>query len=274
MVIRKLGFSVSFNVKNTSWNEGETPIGYDYVELVAGYQANENDEVRKKTLKQYTNDFDHAHRDKLKVWSIHLPYGKDLDLSADSHRSNEILNNFAWYIDNTISMGPAYYVVHSSMEPIDIKDREKLLNNARNNIERLADYITDKGATLAVECLPRTCLGNTSSECLQLILGTKAVLCFDVNHMLLQNHGDFMKKVHKYVKTVHLSDYDFMDEKHWIPGDGQLNWTELMHLLDEYGYKGPMIFEVKTNKVGSQISLAELRDSFYKAIENGGEQLC
>jgi len=196
--------------------------------------------------------------------------------------TTEFCPNIAWRktvsskegIDNTISMQPAYYVVHPSMEPIDDRDRKKRIYNARNNIERLADYISAKGAALAVECLPRTCLGNVSSECLQLISGTKAVLCFDVNHMLIQSHRDFMKEVHRYVKTVHLSDYDFLDERHWIPGDGHLNWRELVHLFDEYGYEGPMIFEVKTNKAGSQISLAELRNSFYEAIKDGGKMSC
>ena len=141
MITRKLGFSASFCVKNISWNNGEKPIGFDYIELVAGYQSSENNGIRQKTLKRYTNDYEHAQRDNLKLWSIHLPYGKDLNLSSNLERSDEILQNFAWYVNNTIYMRPAYYVVHPSMEPIVINDREKLLNNARYNIEKLADYV-------------------------------------------------------------------------------------------------------------------------------------
>ena len=39
-----------------------------------------------------------------------------------------------------------------------------------------------------------------------------------------------MQVAHKHIKTVHLSDYDFQDEKHWVAGEGMVNWKELLSM--------------------------------------------
>ena len=44
--------------------------------------------------------------------------------------------------------------------------------------------------------------------------------------------------------TTHISDYDFVDEKHWLPGEGKINWQELYKALLDIGYKGPWLYEL------------------------------
>lgn len=270
-----LGFSTAINLSSTSWKDGEWPEGFEYVELVAGYQPHEDARVREKCLQSYLADMEHATGQGLKVWSLHLPYGYDLDLTVEEEKSEEMFQNFAWYIDKTIFMKPKCYVVHVfTWEPLITPDRDVLLKRANRNIKRLASYIAGKGSVLAVESLPRTNLGNVSAECLKMISGTKAGICFDVNHMLIESHREFLEAAHPYIRTVHLSDYDFVDEKHWIPGDGDLNWRELADLLEAYGYDGPLMFEAKFRKDGSMASLKDIREGFYKAVERGETDLC
>lgn len=44
--------------------------------------------------------------------------------------------------------------------------------------------------------------------------------------------------------TLHVSDYDGIDEKHWLPGQGIVNWPEVIQALIETGYDGPFMMEV------------------------------
>ena len=41
-----------------------------------------------------------------------------------------------------------------------------------------------------------------------------------MNHLLGESHTDFMKALKHNIITTHLSDYDGVDERHWLPGEG------------------------------------------------------
>ena len=69
------------------------------------------------------------------------------------------------------------------------------------------------------------------------------------------------------MKTLHLSDYEFGDEEHWVPGEGKIDWKELLELLEKYDYEGPLMFEVTKHKGGSNLQLRDIREGFYKALE-------
>jgi len=42
-----------------------------------------------------------------------------------------------------------------------------------------------------------------------------------------------------------LSDYDFVDERHWLLGTGKIDCGELISLLKGIGYQGPFMNEVR-----------------------------
>ena len=171
-------------------------------------------------------------------------------------------------MDATIDMQARCYVTHAHgrSENILLEERGKLLDNANTNVKILAKYISDRGSILAVEGLPRTCIGNTAKECQQIIQGTTAKICFDVNHMMHDTHENFSRCFTGEIATVHLSDYEFEDEKHWVPGDGKINWKEILQLLKTSGYQGPMMFEVKYRKDGKTPTLQDVKKGFYDAI--------
>ena len=182
--------------------------------------------------------------------------------------SDEVFENFAYYVDAVMPMGPKCFVVHLwTEEPYEPADREAAVKMTNQNIRRLAEYIDSKGAFLAVEVLPRTNMGNTVQECLQLIADTKAELCFDINHLMQGTHREFMELAGSHVKSLHLSDYEFGNEKHWIPGEGKIDWKELMQLLAQYNYDGPLMFEVTQRKDGGKLTLRDIRDGFFAAIK-------
>lgn len=182
----------------------------------------------------------------LKVWSVHMPYSRKLDISVmdDSKRAENVQ-----YMKDMMRVAgvfqPQYLVLHPSSEPITPVEREQRLANSHASIGELAPVAKEIGAVLCVENLPRTCLGQNGEEMMKLIEGYDEVgLCFDTNHLLYQSHEDYLKAVAKVkIRTVHLSDYDFADERHLIPGKGLIDNKALWAGIKENGYDGIMMFE-------------------------------
>lgn len=264
-----LGFSTAISTQGFSWHDSKAVEGFEWIELALGYCKDNSKETFEKNLQQLRKDYEEAKKIGLKVWSIHLPYGKGMDLTEDISQKDIVFGNLKQYVDATIDMHPRCYVAHAHgrSENVLPEDRAKLLENANLNVKILAKYIAEKGSILAVEGLPRTCIGNTAKECEKIIRDTSAGICFDVNHMMHDTHQNFVSCLGKRIATVHLSDYEMEDEKHWVPGDGKIDWKEIMNLLDNSNYCGPMMFEVKYRKDGKIPTLQDVKTGFYNAIK-------
>ena len=182
----------------------------------------------------------------LKVWSVHMPYSRTLDISVlDDVKRAENLQYMKDMLRVAGVFRPQYIVLHPSSEPIYPDEREQRLANSHASIGELAPVAKEIGAVLCVENLPRTCLGQNGEEMMQLIDGYEDVgLCFDTNHLLYQSHADYFAAVAKgKIRTVHLSDYNFTDERHLIPGKGLIDNKKLWAGIRENGYDGIMMFE-------------------------------
>ncbi len=44
--------------------------------------------------------------------------------------------------------------------------------------------------------------------------------------------------------SSHVSDYDYIDERHWLPGEGDIPWYDLYNALLEIGYTGAWMYEI------------------------------
>ena len=121
---------------------------------------------------------------------------------------------------------------------------------------------------LAVENLPRTCLCNRSAEMIALLRDTGAGVVFDTNHSLVEENVAFLKALTDAgleILSLHISDYDFVDERHRLPGDGINDWKGIMSVLEQAGYHGPLMYEVpKQPKEREPITTAQLSENMRK----------
>ena len=46
-------------------------------------------------------------------------------------------------------------------------------------------------------------------------------------------------------KQTMTSDYDRKDERHWLPGEGVIDWPDFLRRLQASGYKGVFMHEVR-----------------------------
>lgn len=204
------------------------------------------DSIRWKSIAGYAKETD------VEIRSIHLPYYpfETLDLSSpDAAVRKAALEMQTDLLARASEIGTRIAVIHPSGEPYLETERSERLKCAQDALASLAEKASAYGTTIAVENLPRTCLGNCIADMKYLTAGNEALrICFDTNHLLTQNNADFVRALGHLFVNMHVSDYDFVDEKHWMPYEGKNDWVELVALLEQVGYDGPFLYEVPRTK--------------------------
>ena len=190
----------------------------------------------------------HARDCGVAIRSFHLPFYTDetVDPAAlDPGVRRRTAELHAHYVRVAASMGARIAVVHACLEPVEDADRAERLARAKESMAALADVGAAEGVTVCVENLPRSCLGNTSAELADIVAcDPRLRVCFDVNHLLLESHADFLSRLGPLVATLHVSDYDFVNERHWLPGEGKIDWRALADVLDAIGYADAFNYEL------------------------------
>ena len=178
--------------------------------------------------------------------SFHLPFMPfdALDISAPA-LAEATVRYLTELMDRASAIGIRTFVIHPSGEPIEECDRPARMACAKESLFRLAEEASKRGAVLAVENLPRTCLGRSAEDMEALIAAHPALrVCFDTNHLLGGDPVDLIRRLGERIVTLHVSDYDFVNERHWLPGEGKVDWQAVLAALREVGYQGPWLYEV------------------------------
>ena len=208
----------------------------------------------------------------VELWSFHLPFGP-LDIAdPDEYTHQYAVALQAEYIKRSGELGAKIAVIHPSFEPIPPEERAEWMTTAKASLVQLAEIAEAWGVTLAVEDLPRTCLGNCSADMLELLSADPRLrVCFDTNHLLDERNVGFVRALGDRIITLHVSDYDFRNERHWMPGEGKVDWVELVTALEEAGYDGPFLYEVGFEAVRTihrrDMTVADYQDNHRACLE-------
>ena len=183
----------------------------------------------------------------IRLWSYHLPFMDPklkFDIS-DPETADATVARFFQLIEQGAQAGFEKFIIHPSFEPIGDDVRPVRMERAKQSLRVLAEHAEKNGVTLCVENLPRTCLGRNSAEILELISVHPSLrVCFDTNHLLKESYVDFLHGLKDKIVTLHVSDYDFIDEKHWLPGEGLVDWKLMYETIREIGYDGVWMYEI------------------------------
>lgn len=189
-----------------------------------------------------------AKKYEVQLWSLHLPfYPFDvLDISSlNRSLQRTTIARLSEIIKRGAAIGIQKFIVHPSGEPIADEEREERLMTAQESLYTLADVAAKGNGILAVENLPRTCLGKNAAEIIRLTeIDPRLGVCFDTNHLLGEEAVSFIHRLGPKIVSTHVSDYDFVDERHWLPGEGRLNWTAIVQALSAIDYRGVWMYEL------------------------------
>ena len=198
---------------------------------------------------------------------IHISFGEQWDVSVDNAFDRESnLKRVADVIKRTRDYKPFGYVFHASKGIITDEERQTRIANAEASVLKLAEL---SEARFCVETLPRCALLNTSREALAVIKylhdrNDKIMLCADVNHFLQEKSEDALAALIDYVATTHISDHDYADERHWMPGKGRIDWMKLIEVLKNANYGGVFNYELEASFDEIRANYDELFGKFDK----------
>ncbi|MDR3197751.1 MAG: sugar phosphate isomerase/epimerase [Planctomycetaceae bacterium] len=189
----------------------------------------------------------------LELRSLHVPFAGIWDISVQNEEARiKAVQNTIPFFELKKLLGVHFYNIHPSAEPIKDEERSKRLEQCIKSFKELAQAAKTKGVCIVVENLPRTCLGNTSTEIIKIVdtVGEPETvrICFDSNHTLKEKPEEFVTAVGNRIASTHMSDYDGLDEKHWLPYEGIINWNAVVSELIKTGYPGPFAFETSRFK--------------------------
>lgn len=204
----------------------------------------------------------------INLWSYHLPFlpFSKIEIStADKGIREYSINLFAELIKKGAEIGIEKYIIHPSGEPISDAERPERLKYSMESLNTLAEIAAPLGAVVCVEDLPRTCLSSNINDMKTLMSANdKLRVCFDVNHLLKNSHDDFIDAFGDKIVTTHISDYDFIDERHWLPGEGKIDWFALIAKLKEVNYDGVWLYELGFKSPNTLERIRDLTfDDFY-----------
>lgn len=182
------------------------------------------------------------------LWSLHLPFMpfEVIDISStDADMRNANISMLSDIILKASDIGINRFVIHASGEPVLPPVRSERMKSSKDSLFKLSEFAKKTDSVIAVENLPRTCLGNNSGEINELTsVNDNLLVCFDTNHLFEQLTKDFVDDLNKKIETVHISDYDFMYERHWLPGYGKVDFKEIIGILESKQYIGPWLYEI------------------------------
>lgn len=202
------------------------------------------------------------------LWSVHLPFGGGWDAAHFNEEDRaDAVRGLKRIIDLTACWHPSVYVLHGCLEPVSDEQREARIKQSMKSVKELVEYAAKYGAKIALEDLPRSCIGNCTAEMERIVSASGADICFDVNHLLEDTHLNFLNSLESRIITTHLSDYDGIDERHWLPGEGVVPWKMIFGRLENAGYTGPYLFELKMNGE-VPFTPEEIISAFRSAVED------
>lgn len=192
--------------------------------------------------------------------SIHLPFGEAIwdpsELEEEQRKAvSERLANLIRFLAEE-GIGAPNMTLHGSCEP-SLHEHSARIQQTRKTIQDLLPLAKELKFSINLEFLPRTCIGNSVEELKQLTEGFDPEyvgICFDVNHIMRRYRElpDMITELAPRIRTFHISDYDGIDECHWIPGQGLIDWSAVMKAINAIDHEVVLILETSAHLCGCQ----------------------
>ena len=201
--------------------------------------------------------------------TFHAPYGGDWDLSAlDENARRKAVAKLLELFPLATELDTEIIVEHPSGEPIRTEERPERIAQLRKSLDELQVQIHAARFKLALELLPRTCLGNTAAELLDILdgFGDEFGVCLDVNHLMgrIRELPDETRLLGERLLSLHISDYDGVDECHFMPGTCAIDWPPFVKALRDIGYDGVFNYEMRLK--GSPAERAEATEANFHTM--------
>lgn len=192
----------------------------------------------------------------LKVHSLHAPFsGVDI-ASLDERKRQSSLELIKKTVEYCSKIEGEIVIIHpcSTEMPGDAQGYSIVKNKTEDSLFSLTTFAEKLGIRIAVEnsCNTRGWrFGTEVSELSQ--LASKANnphlgLCLDIGHVFVGRKNVSLSKAvfacGKDLIALHIQDTDGKKDRHWLPGEGIINWAQFLKDLTFIGYQGALTLEI------------------------------
>ena len=193
--------------------------------------------------------------------NIHVPYDDADDLWSESKtRRDRIVNRHTEWLNDCAELDIPVMLMH-------IIDRKYPIQPNKCGIEsisRLLRIAEDLGVKIALE--------NTGSVdyidfVLRELVSDYLVFCYDSSHDFLYSteKAVILKKQSLRLQHLHLSDNDLEKDRHWLPGEGIIDWQKINKAFPRDTYKGNITLEVYPGKDDQKGSPSKFIEKAYQS---------
>ena len=197
--------------------------------------------------------------------SIHMPFARFNYISSyDEDVRLFVLDEFLKLIEICDQYNPRCYVFHSKTKMPDAAPYWDMRKAAL--IDTFSKMVAKTKNNVCIENMVGVSFPNNVEDMvgiLEEVEGGKC--CIDMNHFLHDKVEDAVLVLSKWLRTVHVSDYDGVYEKHWLPKEGVNNWMKIIGALEQVGYQGPFMYETYRSKYG--YTYADIRRNYEELFE-------
>ena len=254
-----VGYSIGISRITAKAMDYAQSVGIDYVETSINANIDQNtlefkysDEQIIARIRKAKKALDDAG---IEVWSIHMPYGKTIDISfPDDEARRKVLALHKKVLQFCKILEPQVILFHPSWY-LGLNEREirkaKLIKSAvelNKEVRRIGAIMVIEnmlGPELKAGANRERPLCRSVEETVEIMnkLPKTIYSAVDMNH--IKNPEILIRAMGSRLKSVHIADGTGEQENHYLPcsGKGKNNWQEILTALNEVGYKGPFIYE-------------------------------
>ena len=201
------------------------------------------------------------------VWArtIHSELGVDLAALDDDVRTGAVAAVESCF-EPFAELGGFAVIVHPSRGDNREEELERRIDAFRRSLDTLLPQAESLGIRLACENLQHKGVPRPLCRMEDLRRAVDEYpesvgICLDTGHA--NNNGldpaDEARIAGERLIALHLQDTDALEDRHWPPGLGNINWRRVSAALIEIGFDGAWTFEVGTGASGPAATAALIR---------------
>lgn len=255
----RIGYSIPFSKVESEKMKYAKSVGVDCIEI-GGFRDFYDDDRNfikdhKETievLKKAKKDADDAG---IEVWSIHMPFSKEIDLSTINEEDRKkVVSTHKTLVKYLKILKPKIILFHPSYHIDPPGERDLRKDQLVKSVFELDKAVRAIGAEMVIENMlgPELMIGKRERALLRTVEEVEEMFerfpktvysAIDLNH--IKNPENLIRAMGSRLKTLHVADGTGEAENHWFPCDnkGDNNWPKILKALIEVNYKGPFLYE-------------------------------
>ena len=200
----------------------------------------------------------------LHLESVHVPYAvcNDLWWANEDVRENSLALHGLW-IDDCARHEIPIMVMHVTLG----KEPPAVNEIGLDSFAKLIARAESAGVCIAIE---NTRVNDHIHALLEAFDSPALGFCYDISHDVLYSDqpGELLRRHGNRMVSTHLADTDGILDRHWIPGDGCINYADVLQSFPTKDYAGVFMLEVSSGRgpCNVQAFIDSARDGLHAEI--------